>query len=39
MTKLEELEKQLEEALENLERMHKVVVDLRFEIALLKAEK
>jgi cellobiose-specific phosphotransferase system component IIA len=39
MTKLEELEKQLKEAEENLERMHKVKVDLIIEIASIKAEK
>jgi len=38
MTKLEELEKQLKEAEENLDRMHKVKVDLLMEIALIKAE-
>ena len=38
MTDLEELEKQLAEAEENIERMNMVASDLRFVIATIKAE-
>ena len=38
MTELETLEAHLAEAEANLERMNQVVVDLKIEIAILKAE-